>query len=100
MVYRQTISGTTVTPTDSGAITLMGTDVERIVSNLRNIHETWAAILEVGVAIWLLEREVWIACLIPLVISLGMSVYSMSQVNANLPFSFCIGNDTRVHQIR
>lgn len=58
---------------DSEAITLIGTDVERIVSNLRNVHEIWASVLEVGVAIWLLEREIWIACLVPLVISLGNS---------------------------
>lgn len=56
---------------DAAAITLMGTDVERIVVNMKNFHESWASILEVGIAIWLLERQLWVACLVPLVISLG-----------------------------
>lgn len=73
MVYQQTIGMTTPALGDSEAITLIGTDVERIVSNLRNIHEIWASILEVGVAIWLLEREIWISCIVPLVISIGNS---------------------------
>lgn len=67
----------------------MGTDVERIVSNLRNIHEIWASVLEVGVAIWLLEREIWISCIIPLVISLGNS--SLSQISFYQPLNLCLG---------
>jgi hypothetical protein len=70
-IYNQTVGMTATALKDSEAITLIGTDVERIVTNLRNLHEIWASILEVGVAIWLLEREVWISCVIPLVISLG-----------------------------
>ncbi|EED22270.1 ATP-binding cassette transporter, putative [Talaromyces stipitatus ATCC 10500] len=80
MIYKQTVGMTAAALKDSEAITLMGTDVERIVPNLRNLHETWASILEVGVAIWLLEREVWIACIIPLIISLG-SVLAMVPVS-------------------
>lgn len=73
MIYDQTIDMTAANLTDSAAITLMGTDVERIVANLKNLHEAWASIIEVGIAIWLLERELGIACFIPLVISLGKS---------------------------
>lgn len=68
MIYDQTIDMTAADLTDSAAITLMGTDVER-----KNLHEAWASIIEVGIAIWLLERELGIACFIPLVISLGKS---------------------------
>lgn len=71
MIYDQTIDMTAADLTDSAAITLMGTDVERIVANLKNLHEAWASIIEVGIAIWLLEREIGVACFIPLVTSLG-----------------------------
>ncbi|KAJ6043571.1 uncharacterized protein N7446_001769 [Penicillium canescens] len=71
MIYDQTIGTTAGDLNDSAAITLMGTDVERIVANLKNMHEAWASIIELGVAVWLLEREVGVACLIPLIISLG-----------------------------
>jgi hypothetical protein len=73
MVYQQTVGMTTTALKDSEAITLIGTDVERIVSNLRNIHEIWASILELGVAISLLERQIRFSCIIPLIISLGNS---------------------------
>ncbi|KAJ5997608.1 hypothetical protein N7522_009268 [Penicillium canescens] len=71
MIYDHTIGTTAGDLNDSAAITLMGTDVERIVANLKNMHEAWASIIELGVAVWLLEREVGVACLIPLIISLG-----------------------------
>jgi hypothetical protein len=71
MIYNQTIDMSAVDLTDSAAITLMGTDVERIMANLKNIHEAWASVGELGIAIWLLEHEIGVACFIPLVISLG-----------------------------
>lgn len=67
----------------------MGTDVERIVSSLRNIHEIRASVLEVGVATWLVEREIWVSCIIPLVISSGNS--SLSQISFYQPLNLCLG---------
>jgi hypothetical protein len=54
------------------AITLMGTDVERIVHKFRSLHETWAAPIEVAVGVFLLERQLGVTCLIPAVISIRM----------------------------
>lgn len=53
----------------------MGTDVERIVQSLRVIHELWASILEVGIAVWLLARQVGAASVLPVVICVGASVF-------------------------
>ncbi|KAJ5135340.1 multidrug resistance-associated protein [Penicillium bovifimosum] len=50
---------------DTSALTLMGTDVERIVESLKSLHETWASIIEVAVALFLLERQIFLACLVP-----------------------------------
>lgn len=72
IIYEQTLLLPSGDLGDAAAITLMGTDVERIVVNLRNIHESWATILEVGVALWLLERQLWVACIVPIVICLGI----------------------------
>jgi hypothetical protein len=80
MIYDQTIGTTAEELNDSAAITLMGTDVERIVANLKNMHEAWASIIELAVAIWLLEREVGVACLIPLVISLGILLIYLTDI--------------------
>lgn len=46
---------------------------ERIAQALRLIHEIWASILEVGTALWLLERQLQLAFLVPLIITLGKS---------------------------
>lgn len=54
------------------AITLMGTDVERISTSLRDIHEIWASPIDIGLALWLLERQLAVSCLMPVILSLGM----------------------------
>lgn len=71
MVFKQTSRLKASDINDSAAITLMGTDVERIVQSQKTIHETWATILEVGIAIWLLERQLLIACVVPAIIAIG-----------------------------
>lgn len=71
MIYRHTTTLRVADVQDSAALTLMGTDVERIVNALRFIHEVWASIPEVAVAVWLLARQVSYAALMPLVICLG-----------------------------
>ncbi|KAL7658032.1 hypothetical protein ACMYSQ_004173 [Aspergillus niger] len=71
MVFNQTSRLKASDINDSAAITLMGTDVERIVQSQKTIHETWATILEVGIAIWLLERQLLIACVVPAIIVIG-----------------------------
>lgn len=55
---------------DAG-FTLISTDVERICQCLRNIHETWANIIELGIAIYLLARQLGAACIAPVVIVAG-----------------------------
>ncbi|OJJ45854.1 hypothetical protein ASPZODRAFT_98811 [Penicilliopsis zonata CBS 506.65] len=65
---------------DTAAVTLMGTDTERIVANMKLIHETWASILEVAIAVWLLERQLHVACLVPAVVAIGsvMAIHPLS----------------------
>lgn len=49
----------------------MGTDVERISQSFVVLHEIWATFLEVAIAIWLLERQLSVACVAPVALSLG-----------------------------
>ncbi|UKZ57189.1 hypothetical protein TrVGV298_011041 [Trichoderma virens] len=62
------------------AITLMGTDVERITVAFRYIHEIWACCIDIVIAIYLLERQVGVACVMPVVIILVF-------IGATLPLS-------------
>lgn len=71
IIYEHTMSLRAKDVRDSAALTLMGTDVERIVESLRMVHELWASLLEVAVGVWLLTRQVSYAAVLPLVVCLG-----------------------------
>ena len=63
------ISITTADPT--AALTLMSADIERIDVGWRTAHEIWANLLEIGIAVYLLERQLGVACLIPVATAIG-----------------------------
>ncbi|PYI12622.1 P-loop containing nucleoside triphosphate hydrolase protein [Aspergillus sclerotiicarbonarius CBS 121057] len=50
----------------SGAITLMSTDIDRILKGFLNLHEFWANLIEIALASWLLERELGVAFVAPI----------------------------------
>lgn len=69
MLYTKTaeLSVTAVDP--SASMILMSADIERITTGCQTMHELWASIIEVGLAIYLLERQLGAACAIPIVVS-------------------------------
>ncbi|KAH8805424.1 putative ABC multidrug transporter [Xylogone sp. PMI_703] len=54
------------TADDSAALTLMSTDIERIKMGLRTIHDTWASIIQVAVAAWMLQERLGTVFVIPI----------------------------------
>ncbi|TDZ99642.1 ABC transporter gloK [Colletotrichum sidae] len=70
MIFKQTIALKADELKDGAAVTLMGTDVEQIVITFGMFHEIWAAVVEVGIAVFLLERQIAVASVVPVVISL------------------------------
>ncbi|KUM59972.1 hypothetical protein ACN42_g7172 [Penicillium freii] len=50
---------------DSAAVTLMSTDMERIDTGLRNLHEIWASIVQVGLAGWMLYTRIGVPFVVP-----------------------------------
>lgn len=52
---------------DSSAVTLMSTDVDRIAACLIDLYESWARVLEVGIGIYLLARQMGWVCVMPLI---------------------------------
>lgn len=69
-VYRTTTNLPTYGLDNSTAITLMNSDVNFIQEALNEIHETWANVIEVAIASWLLERQIGTAFVAPLVVIL------------------------------
>ncbi|UNI23117.1 hypothetical protein JDV02_008955 [Purpureocillium takamizusanense] len=51
---------------DSAVVTLMSTDVDRIVLCLISLNEIWARVIEVAVGVVLLARQLGWVCLVPL----------------------------------
>ncbi|KAL4924344.1 putative ABC multidrug transporter [Aspergillus undulatus] len=70
MIYEKacTLSLNDADPAES--VTLMSADIERIVQGWQTLHEMWANVAEIALAIFLLERELGIACLVPVGVSL------------------------------
>lgn len=60
----------------AASLTLMSADVERIVQGWQTMHEMWANLAEIAVAIVLLEGQLGISCLVPV----GVSICKSSRV--------------------
>ncbi|KAK1991372.1 putative multidrug resistance protein MDR [Colletotrichum falcatum] len=72
LIFEKTLRLNASTARDNEAVTLMSADIEGIEPGVELIHEIWASIVELGVAMYLLERKVGAACLfvvIPAVIA-------------------------------
>ena len=55
------------------SLTLMSADIERITNGWQTMHEIWANVIEIALAIYLLERQLGAACGIPIAVAVGKS---------------------------
>ncbi|KAK1838251.1 ABC multidrug transporter [Colletotrichum chrysophilum] len=70
VIYKKT-TGTKITVIgDAAAVTLMSTDVERVIRGLNGLHEFWATLIEVSLGCWLLERQLGVCFVAPLIVIL------------------------------
>ncbi|XWW94251.1 hypothetical protein V2A60_002194 [Cordyceps javanica] len=65
VIYQQTVEARSVDLGSVDGLALMGADVERISTGFRTIHEVWAAPIEIIIAVYLLERQIFVACIVP-----------------------------------
>ncbi|KAF4435232.1 multidrug resistance [Fusarium acutatum] len=56
-VYEKTTDLRIPAEGDSGALTLMSTDVERITRGILDLHEYWANTIQIALSCWLLQQE-------------------------------------------
>jgi ATP-binding cassette subfamily C (CFTR/MRP) protein 1 len=68
IIYNRTLISPDGLHDDSAAVTLMSTDIDRIAIAMQSVHEIWARLLEVGIGIWLLEKQLGAICVIPVII--------------------------------
>ena len=55
----------------ASSLTLMSADIERIVTGMQTAHEIWSNAVEVGLAIFLLQRQLGAACAIPIGVAIS-----------------------------
>ncbi|KAH8760347.1 ABC transporter type 1, transmembrane domain-containing protein [Diaporthe sp. PMI_573] len=79
-------------------ISLVSTDMERIIAGCKDVHEVWANAVQVAIAIWLLYRELGIACVAPAAVATVSSLGSflMSSYADNAQVSWMEATQERV----
>lgn len=71
MLYHNVLNMDTMKTSKSAPVALMSMDMEKIAFGLQTIHQTWAGLLEVALAIWLLERQLGLAVVGSVLVSFG-----------------------------
>ncbi|KAJ4254441.1 hypothetical protein NW762_010039 [Fusarium torreyae] len=67
-IYQKTTQIKITAADDSAALTLMSTDVERILFGAWKAHDLWANTIEVAIGCWLLHEKLGVAFVSPLII--------------------------------
>ncbi|KAL3417106.1 multidrug resistance-associated protein 1 [Phlyctema vagabunda] len=77
MIYGKTVNLSIVSVDESAAVTLMSNDTETICAGLQNLHELWAVPVELGLALWLLERQIGLPFIAPAVVAITSTVITI-----------------------
>lgn len=83
VLYSKTLNVSMISASNSAALVLMSTDVERVVTALPAVHEIWAALAQVAIAAWLLQRELGFPFFLPVVLSFGTAYQWSTLIFAN-----------------
>ncbi|KAJ5946543.1 hypothetical protein N7454_003382 [Penicillium verhagenii] len=70
MLYKKASTTTLSNADPANSLTLMSADVERITNGWQTMHEIWANSVEIGLAIYLLKRQLGISCVVPVCVAL------------------------------
>ncbi|KAJ0346519.1 hypothetical protein COL154_008012 [Colletotrichum chrysophilum] len=76
-VYEKTLAVDPARCDTTAAVPLVSTDMERIIAGFKDVHELWANTVQVAISVWLLYRELGIACVAPAVVATLSSLGSM-----------------------
>jgi hypothetical protein len=66
MMYDKATDMSITAANPTAALTLMSADIERIDTGWRTAHDVWANLIEIVIAVYLLGRQLGLACLIPI----------------------------------
>ncbi|PMD29625.1 hypothetical protein L207DRAFT_615485 [Hyaloscypha variabilis F] len=77
MLYGKTAELSINATDPASSMILMSADIERITTGWQTMHELWANLIEVGLAIYLLEIQLGAACAVPIAVALVSMVGSL-----------------------
>lgn len=77
LIYTKTLTVSVPTAQKGSAVTLMSADIERTASGLRFMHECWASCIDIGLGIFLLQRQLGPASAAPGVLFLLCSAVGL-----------------------
>ncbi|KHN96132.1 ABC transporter [Metarhizium album ARSEF 1941] len=90
MIFSKTLKMSASSTSEAEAITLMSADIDRIGSSMSLIHELYASVIELALALWLLYRLLGMAILAPIVWVILCLVAAMplarAAANAQIPW--------------
>lgn len=72
MIFKKSLEREFSIADDGTALTHMSTDIEGIADGIKEMHEIWASVLELGVAVYLLQRYIGAACFVAVIPAIGM----------------------------
>ena len=70
LLYQKTLELSIATIDPTSSLTLMSSDVQRMADVFQLLHDTWSSMIEVGVAMFLLYRQLGTACYAPAIVYL------------------------------
>ncbi|KAJ6784449.1 hypothetical protein PWT90_09718 [Aphanocladium album] len=85
LIYNKTLKMNVANVTDAEAITLMSADIDRVGHSLPLIHELYASIIDIAIALWLLYGRLGIAMIAPII---WIALFTI----AGLPIAGAAGN--------
>ncbi|KAI9369298.1 ABC transporter type 1, transmembrane domain-containing protein [Aspergillus egyptiacus] len=67
-IYQKTLDSEPAALADGAAVTLMSTDIERMMTGWVDIHSVWASVIEIALGCYLLHSQIGLAFLSPIVV--------------------------------
>lgn len=64
-------------------------DTDNIIEFLEKINNIWAGSVEIAIGTWLLERQLGATCVVPLIVTLSKSLFTILMIILIIVCSLC-----------
>ncbi|KAL1619695.1 hypothetical protein SLS56_010027 [Neofusicoccum ribis] len=73
-IYKKTLRLDLAEANSADALTLISTDIDTIVQGIVQLHETWGSLVEIGLSVYLIYRQLGAACAMPIAFAIFVMV--------------------------